>query len=156
MATKIVLHAVLLCIVSSGPGISLPYPWSNEQELKEMCKKVVDRSATCDEVVARSETFKKNKGKYRPLLPRQTFGGAVLECVESTLSVADMYKVCDEAETFKKALQCYREVIMDFTPPEAVEVVEELVSVYENCMVSLFNSSMTTTTAPTGGSTKPK
>ncbi|XP_054924157.1 uncharacterized protein [Dermacentor andersoni] len=125
MATKIVLHAVLLCIVSSGLGISLPYLWSSGQELRAMCKKVVDRSATCDEVVARSETFKKNKGKYRPLL-------------------------------FKKALQCYREVIMDFTPPEAVEVLEELVSVYENCMISFFNSSMTTTMAPTGGSTKPK
>ncbi|XP_050030278.1 uncharacterized protein [Dermacentor andersoni] len=140
MATKIVLHAVLLCIVSSGLGISLPYLWSSGQELRAMCKKVVDRSATCDEVVARSETFKKNKGKYRPLLPPQTFGRAVVECVESTLSVADMYKVCDEAET----------------PPEAVEVLEELVSVYENCMISFFNSSMTTTMAPTGGSTKPK
>ncbi|XP_070379372.1 uncharacterized protein [Dermacentor albipictus] len=156
MATKIVLHAVLLCIVSSGLGISLPYPWASWKELSKTCWKVVRRSAICDGVVARSETFQKNKGVYRPILSPRNFRRAVMDCVESSLSIADVYKVCDEAETFKKALQCYREVIMAYTPQEAGGVLGELVSIYENCMIGLFDSSTTTTTAPTSGSTKPK
>lgn len=156
MATKILLHAVLVGIVSSALGYWRPLMWPHGKEFQEMCNKVFNQSAMCDEVVASGETFKKNKGKYKPLLPSNAFVRTILQCVESTLSIAEMQKVCGDAKTFKKALKCYREIIMDVTPPEAQKIIGELVSVYENCMLGLFNSSMPSTTPPKMRSTMAK
>lgn len=159
MAANILLHAVLIGVAATTAMKLVPNLMQSDKQFREACKDVFEYAATCDDAVGDTETFKTNKMKYAPLVPMSVFPQAVADCVENSLSVLEMAKVCRDAQTFKKAMRCYRRTMMLITPPDGKKAIDELVTVYENCMVGMLNASMATTAptmAPTTAPTQKK
>ncbi|XP_037286802.2 uncharacterized protein LOC119179785 [Rhipicephalus microplus] len=148
MATKTWLYAIVIGAAATTALRSLPNPMPSGDKFHKACKNVFDYFSTCDDAVWATETFKKNRRKYIPLVPRSVFPQAVADCLENSLSVFEWEIVCSDAMTLRKALKCYGRTMMKITPPDGMEVVRELVTVFEECMDGIINSSMTTTKTP--------
>ncbi|XP_077489632.1 uncharacterized protein LOC144100623 isoform X1 [Amblyomma americanum] len=146
MRYNVILRGVLVATAwAVAAATHDAFPWGESKVLPPICPELIENAMKCDDTVGNSDVFKQNKGKYVPLMGRNSYRKSIRECAETTLSVADVLGVCDDVNKLKNALRCYREATLACSPPEATKVVEKLVTMFEKCVVDGFKTEKTTT-----------
>ncbi|XP_077489633.1 uncharacterized protein LOC144100623 isoform X2 [Amblyomma americanum] len=130
MRYNVILRGVLVATAwAVAAATHDAFPWGESKVLPPICPELIENAMKCDDTVGNSDVFKQNKGKYVPLMGRNSYRKSIRECAETTLSVADVLGVCDDVNK----------------PPEATKVVEKLVTMFEKCVVDGFKTEKTTT-----------